>query len=73
MAVELETASRAEHPHTVLIVEDEVLTRIVLAQHLRDCGYRVLEAGNAAEAITVLEFDYMSSTFCSPTSTCPAT
>ena len=54
-----ETASSAEHPHTVLIVEDEVLTRIVLAQHLRDCGYRVLEAGNAAEAIMVLESDFV--------------
>jgi CheY-like chemotaxis protein len=41
-------------PETVLIVEDEVLVRMVIADYLRECGYRVIEAGSAAEAITVL-------------------
>jgi CheY-like chemotaxis protein len=40
---------------TVLIVEDEVLVRMVIADYLRECGYHVIEAGSAAEAITVLE------------------
>ena len=40
---------------TVLVVEDEVLVRLVIAGYLRDCGYRVIEAGNAAEALKVLE------------------
>jgi CheY-like chemotaxis protein len=40
---------------TILVVEDEVLVRFVLAEHLRDCGYKVVEAGGAAEAVTVLE------------------
>lgn len=40
---------------TVLVVEDEVLVRLVIADYLRECGYRVHEAANAAEAVTVLE------------------
>jgi CheY-like chemotaxis protein len=40
---------------TVLVVEDEVLVRMVIADYLRECGYRVIEAGSAAEAITVLQ------------------
>lgn len=39
---------------TVLVVEDEVLVRMVIADYLRECGYRVIEAGSAAEALTVL-------------------
>ena len=31
------------------------MVRMVLAQHLRDCGYRVIEAGHAEEAIAVLQ------------------
>jgi DNA-binding NtrC family response regulator len=37
-------------PPTILIVERDILVRQPLAQYLRDCGYRVLEAVNAAEA-----------------------
>jgi CheY-like chemotaxis protein len=39
----------------VLVVEDEVLIRLVIADYLRECGYRVHEAANAAEAVAVLE------------------
>jgi CheY-like chemotaxis protein len=39
---------------TILVVEDEVLVRMVIADYLRECGYRVIEAGSAEEAITVL-------------------
>jgi DNA-binding NtrC family response regulator len=39
---------------TILLVEDEVLVRVPIAQYLRDCGYRVIEAVNAEEAMTVL-------------------
>jgi CheY-like chemotaxis protein len=42
-------------PRTILVVEDEVLVRMVIADYLRDCGYKVIEAGNAAEALTVLQ------------------
>ncbi len=39
---------------TVLIVEDEVLVRMMIADSLRGAGYRVLEASNAREALEVL-------------------
>jgi CheY-like chemotaxis protein len=39
---------------TVLVVEDEVLIRLVIAEYLRDCGYRVFEAAHADEALLVL-------------------
>lgn len=39
---------------TVLVIDDEVLVRMPIAQYLRDCGYRVLEAANADEAMIVL-------------------
>lgn len=38
----------------VLVVEDDVLTRLAIAEHLRHCGYHVIEAGTADEAIGVL-------------------
>lgn len=34
----------------VLVVEDEVLIRLAAADHLRSCGFKVAEAGNAVEA-----------------------
>lgn len=45
----------APQPRTVLVVEDEVLIRLVIADYLRECGYRVHEAANADEALAVLE------------------
>ena len=39
---------------TILVVEDDVLVRMPIAQYLRDCGYKVIEAVNAEEAMTVL-------------------
>jgi DNA-binding NtrC family response regulator len=40
---------------TILVVEDEVLIRMVLADYLEESGFRVLEAGTAAQAIAVLD------------------
>ena len=39
----------------VMIVEPEVLVRMVVAQYLRDCGYTVIEAAAAKDVWTVLE------------------
>ena len=40
---------------TILVVEDEVLVRLVIADYLRECGYRVHEAVSAEEAILILQ------------------
>jgi CheY-like chemotaxis protein len=39
----------------VLVVEDEWIVRMAVADHLRGCGYRVLEAANADEAIAAFD------------------
>lgn len=39
----------------VLVVEDEFLIRLMLADGLRDIGYHVIEACNSDEALVVLE------------------
>jgi DNA-binding NtrC family response regulator len=44
----------------ILVVEDEVLIRLVIADYLRECGFKVYEAGTAAEAVEVLESDQAS-------------
>ncbi len=41
-------------PETILFVEDEVVTRMDMAEFLRQSGYTVSEAANAAEAVDVL-------------------
>jgi CheY-like chemotaxis protein len=39
----------------VLVVEDEILIRMVIADYLRGCGYRVIEAASADEAMVILQ------------------
>jgi DNA-binding response OmpR family regulator len=41
----------------ILIVEADLLVRHPLAEYLRECGYRVVEAGDGAEARVLLEHD----------------
>jgi two-component system, response regulator PdtaR len=38
----------------ILVVEDEVLVRMVISDDLRNAGYRVIEASNADEALDLL-------------------
>ena len=40
---------------SILVVEDEVLIRLAIAEYLRECGYKVHEATHATEALAVLE------------------
>jgi CheY-like chemotaxis protein len=46
--------SAPNQPLTILIVEDEPLSRISVADHLRRVGYVVIEAATANEAVPVL-------------------
>ena len=43
--------------HIILVVENDVLIRMPLAEYLRECGYRVFEAADVAEAKAVLNAD----------------
>jgi CheY-like chemotaxis protein len=42
-------------PPTILVVEDNVLTRSVISDELRAYGFKVVEASSAGDAITVLD------------------
>jgi CheY-like chemotaxis protein len=42
---------------TVLVVEDETMVRMPIAEYLRDCGYNVVEASDASEAIAAMDAD----------------
>jgi PAS domain S-box-containing protein len=56
-AEEAASATAEVHPgsgETVLVVEDDDRVRRLTARRLQDLGYRVLEAGHAAEALAVL-------------------
>lgn len=38
----------------ILVVDDEVLLRLLAAEHLSDAGFEVLEAANGAEAMALM-------------------
>jgi DNA-binding NtrC family response regulator len=40
---------------TVLIVEDELLVRWAIAEHLQECGFKILTASNAEEAVQAVQ------------------
>ena len=43
---------------TILVVEDEIFVRLDIAEVLRNASFRVIEAGNADEALDVLNSAY---------------
>lgn len=45
----------AEKIPRILVVEDEILVRIIIAEALREAGMRVIEVGSADEAMEHLE------------------
>jgi CheY-like chemotaxis protein len=64
MPQQISIASVQASSHTVLIVEDDHWVRMPIAEFLRDCGYNVLEASDAHEAIeTVKTADSVSLVF----------
>jgi DNA-binding response OmpR family regulator len=50
----LSSGSSKDSP-TILIVEDEALLRAVLSAYLQECGYKVLKAITADEAVLIIE------------------
>jgi CheY-like chemotaxis protein len=50
-----DTQVQSSEIQTVLVVEDEVLIRMVISEYLRECGYRVIEAAHAEEAVAILQ------------------
>jgi CheY-like chemotaxis protein len=47
-------SERENKVQTVLVVEDEALMRMKLAEELRDAGYLVVEASDGSEAVDIL-------------------
>ncbi|MGQ0582579.1 MAG: response regulator [Reyranella sp.] len=54
--IESDEPAPASQP-TLLVVEDEVLIRMAVSDYLRECGFHVIEAGSADEAVEVLKTD----------------
>src|SRR5262245_13106924 len=48
------TVDQPASQETILLVDDDISIRMPIAQYLRGCGYKVIEAVNADEAMTVL-------------------
>lgn len=46
------TAAPPGSPHRLLLVEDEFLIRLTLAETLQDAGYEVVDAADADEALS---------------------
>jgi DNA-binding response OmpR family regulator len=44
-------------PPIVLVIEKDVLIRMSVSAYLRDCGFKVLEATGADEAMSILKAD----------------
>jgi CheY-like chemotaxis protein len=47
--------ARAREPARILVVEDDFLIRMMLAEMLTDEGYEVVEAGSGDEALPLLD------------------
>jgi PleD family two-component response regulator len=50
----LQLAKEGAAGHIILVVEDEVLVRMVIADQLRNAGYTVIEAADAQQALDTL-------------------
>jgi CheY-like chemotaxis protein len=40
---------------TILVADPDILVRMVIADYLRDCGYKVVEGANADDVLAVLD------------------
>lgn len=57
MTASLAAVRSSNDTPTILVVDDEPLIRLVIADYLRDCGYRVFEAGSPDDAVAILQAD----------------
>jgi len=48
-------ADTTDRTPTILVVEDEFLIRAMLSDYLQECGFKVLEASSADEAVGIIE------------------
>jgi CheY-like chemotaxis protein len=49
----VEPSSADTAPAAILVVEPDILVRMVIADYLRDCGYKVVEGVNADDVLAV--------------------
>ena len=49
------SAGAAQGVTTVAVVEPDVLVRMVIAEYLRECGYRVIEAAQGEDVLAMIE------------------
>jgi PAS domain S-box-containing protein len=54
---DVEEAPRAEVGETVLVIDDEVIIRMLVAEVLTDLGYTAIEAGDGATGLKVINSD----------------
>ena len=47
-----------ERMPTILVVDDEALIRMAISEFLQECGFKVLEASNAAEALAMIQSNH---------------
>ena len=52
---EVRLPAPSERQATVLMVEDDVIVRMATSDYLQECGFKVIEASTAAEAITMIQ------------------
>lgn len=55
--VSASNSSNYEPQRTILVVEDEVLIRVHVADYLRDAGFDVIEAPDGVRALEILRTD----------------
>lgn len=48
-------AAGTANQETILVVENDVFARMVISDYLRHCGYKVIEAAGADEALTLMQ------------------
>jgi len=54
MSETTQTPPAKSPPETILVMEPDVLVRMVIADYLRECGYKVFEGASADDVLTIL-------------------